>query len=124
MGMASRELPGTFGEKALCRLAGILSVMVRSFVVARTRPGKCPVVATPGPTLSTERRVKVRNILGILVVIALAIASISSMAGVAVAAPPAGSISGFVYETDGTTPAPASIVSAYDYNTGTQLGTA
>ena len=64
----------------------------------------------------------VRNILGIIVVIALAIGSISSIAGVAVAAPP-GSISGTVYQADGTTPTPAGIVKAYD-NVGTLVATA
>ncbi len=54
-----------------------------------------------------------RNILGIIVVIALAIGSISGIAGVAVAAPP-GSISGTVYQADGTTPILDAHVIAYD----------
>ncbi len=55
----------------------------------------------------------VRNILGIIVVIALAIGSISAIAGVAVAAPP-GSISGTVYKAGGTTEILDAHVIAYD----------
>jgi hypothetical protein len=59
-----------------------------------------------------------------MVAVVLAIASVSSMAGVAVATPPAGSISGVVHQADGVTLLGNSAhVTAYDYNTGTQLGT-
>ena len=65
-----------------------------------------------------------RNILGIIVVIALAIGSISGIAGVAVAAPP-GSISGTVYQAGGTTPIDGSaILTAYDTTDNTLAATA
>ncbi len=65
-----------------------------------------------------------RNILGIIVVIALAIGSISGIAGVAVAASP-GSISGTVYQAGGTTPIDGSaILTAYDTTDNTLAATA
>ena len=61
-----------------------------------------------------------RRIVSIIVVVALALASAMSMAGVATAA--AGSIAGYVYEEDGSTPISGAVVYAYDWSVDIALG--
>src|SRR4030042_2631046 len=60
------------------------------------------------------------RIVSIVVVVALALASVMTMAGVATAA--AGSIAGYVYEEDGTTPISLAVVYAYEYSVDVTLG--
>src|SRR4030042_3664155 len=61
-----------------------------------------------------------RRIVSIVVVVALALASVMTMAVVATAA--AGSIAGYVYEEDGTTPISGAVVYAYDWSVDIALG--
>ena len=59
-----------------------------------------------------------RGFMRLVTSVLLAMMSTATISVATIAAPPAGSITGFVYEEDGTTPIAAARVSVYDWDTG------